>query len=90
MGGMGLRIELMTLADLAGVLADHAQFWGDRDLRFLHQKVFVQEFSDTCLVARGPARQIAGYLLGFTTRAGLATSTRLPYATRRAEQAAGA
>ncbi len=68
---MDLRIEPMTLADLAEVLADHPKFWGDRDLRFLHQTVFVQEFSDTCLVARGPAGQIAGYLLGFTTPRGV-------------------
>jgi L-amino acid N-acyltransferase YncA len=67
MAGMELRIELMTLADLADVLADHAHFWGDRDLRFLHETVFVREFSDTCLVARGPDKRIAGYLLGFTT-----------------------
>jgi len=68
---MELRIELMTLADLADVLANHLRFWGDRDLRFLHETVFVQEFSDTCLVARGPGDQIAGYLLGFTTPRGV-------------------
>jgi L-amino acid N-acyltransferase YncA len=67
MADMGLHIGLMTMGDLAAVLADHAQFWGDRDLRFLHESVFVQEFSDTCLVARGSDGQIAGYLLGFST-----------------------
>jgi GNAT superfamily N-acetyltransferase len=61
------RIELMTLADLADVRAEHAQFWGDRDLGFLHQRVFVQEFGATCLVARGAGGRIDGYLLGFTT-----------------------
>jgi ribosomal protein S18 acetylase RimI-like enzyme len=64
---MGVRIEPMTLSDLAEVLADHDQFWGGRDVRFLHQRVFVQEFGDTCLTARGEDGRIAGYLLGFTT-----------------------
>jgi ribosomal protein S18 acetylase RimI-like enzyme len=64
---MGVRIEPMTLSDLAEVLADHDQFWGGRDTRFLHQQVFVQEFGDTCLTARAAGDRIAGYLLGFTT-----------------------
>ncbi len=64
---MGIRIEPMTLSDLAEVLAGLDQFWGGRDVRFLHQSVFVQEFSDTCLTAHGPGDRIAGYLLGFTT-----------------------
>jgi hypothetical protein len=41
---MEIRIEPMALSDLAAVLADHDRFWGGRDLRFLHQRVFVQEF----------------------------------------------
>ena len=64
---MGVRIEPMTLSDLADVLAEHHQFWGERDLRFLHQRVFVQEFGDTCLTARDAGNRIAGYLIGFTT-----------------------
>ena len=64
---MGVRIEPMTLSDLADVLAEHHQFWGERDLRFLHQRVFVQEFGDTCLIARDAADRTAGYLIGFTT-----------------------
>lgn len=65
---MGIRIEPMTVADLAEVLAVHASFWGDRDLRFLHLTALVQEFGDTCLTARADGReQIAGYLIGFTT-----------------------
>jgi ribosomal protein S18 acetylase RimI-like enzyme len=62
---MEIRIEPMTLSDLAEVLADHDRFWGSRDMRFLHQRVFVQEFGDTCLVARNPGGRIAGYLIGF-------------------------
>ena len=64
---MGVRIEPMTLSDLAEVLAEHDRFWDGRDVRFLHQRVFVQEFGDTCLTARDADDQIAGYLLGFST-----------------------
>ena len=64
---MSARIEPMTLSDLAAVLAEHKQFWGQRDLRFLHLKALVHEFGQTCLVARGPGGRIDGYLLGFTT-----------------------
>jgi ribosomal protein S18 acetylase RimI-like enzyme len=64
---MGVRVEPMTLAHLAEVLASHDEFWDGRDTRFLHQRVFVQEFGDTCLTARGDGDRIAGYLLGFTT-----------------------
>jgi ribosomal protein S18 acetylase RimI-like enzyme len=55
----------MTLSGMATVLAELDRFWGGRDMRFLHQKVFVQEFGDTCLTARGPDGRIAGYLIGF-------------------------
>ncbi|HTV99706.1 MAG TPA: GNAT family N-acetyltransferase [Streptosporangiaceae bacterium] len=64
---MSERIEPMTLSDLRSVLAEHERFWGERDLRFLHLRALVQEFGDTCLVARGPGGRIDGYLLGFTT-----------------------
>jgi ribosomal protein S18 acetylase RimI-like enzyme len=62
-----IRIGPLTLAGLAEVLADHDQFWDGRDMRFLHQRVFVQEFGDTCLAARGADDTINGYLIGFTT-----------------------
>jgi ribosomal protein S18 acetylase RimI-like enzyme len=66
-------ITPMTLADLAEVLAEHPRFWGDRDLRRLHLNALVQEFGDTCLTARRPgSREIAGYLIGFTTPARVA------------------
>jgi len=63
---MEIRVELMTLADLADVLADHARFWGERDLRHLHLTALVQEFGETCLTARR-ASEIDGYLIGFIT-----------------------
>jgi ribosomal protein S18 acetylase RimI-like enzyme len=71
MAAMEIATEPMTLADLAGVLSEHGRFWGTRDMRYLHQGVFVQEFGDTCLVARGADGQIAGYLLGFPAPRGL-------------------
>jgi ribosomal protein S18 acetylase RimI-like enzyme len=66
---MEIRVEPMTLADLADVLADHARFWGERDLRHLHLTALVQEFGETCLTARhaGTGGEIDGYLIGFTT-----------------------
>ena len=69
--GFGAEVERMTPADLAVVLSEHDRYWGGRDLRSLHQQVFVHEFGDTCLVARsrggGPPVGILGYLIGFTT-----------------------
>jgi ribosomal protein S18 acetylase RimI-like enzyme len=64
---MGILVEPMTMADLADVLADHARFWGERDMRFLHLTALVQEFGETCLTARRSVGQIDGYLIGFTT-----------------------
>lgn len=63
----GRRIGPLTLAGLNEVLADHDQFWGERDMRVLHQRVFVQEFGGTCLAARDSRDRINGYLIAFTT-----------------------
>jgi ribosomal protein S18 acetylase RimI-like enzyme len=68
---MEIAIEPMTLSDMAAVLAELDRFWGGRDMRFLHQKVFVQEFGDTCLTARGPDGRIAGLVIGFPAPRGL-------------------
>jgi len=64
---MRILVEPMTVADLADVLAEHARFWGERDMRYLHLTALVQEFGETCLTARRSAGQIDGYLIGFTT-----------------------
>lgn len=64
---MELPIGPLELSGLAEVLAEHDEFWDGRDMRFLHQRVFVHEFGDTCLAARGADGRIAGYLIGFTT-----------------------
>ena len=48
------------------VLADHARYWGDRDLRALHLTALVQEFPLTSLVAVAEDG-IQGYIFGFVT-----------------------
>jgi GNAT superfamily N-acetyltransferase len=63
---MAARIDLADVSDLHQVLADHARYWGERDLRALHLTALVQEFGATCLVARAEDG-IRGYLFGFVT-----------------------
>ena len=63
---MDLRIEPATVADVHQVVLDHERYWGDRDLRALHQTLFVHEFGETCFVARNDAG-VVGYLFGFVT-----------------------
>ncbi|MFK4100449.1 GNAT family N-acetyltransferase [Streptomyces sp. NPDC019531] len=61
-----IDIDLADVTDLHQVLADHARYWGERDLRSLHLTVLIQEFGPTCLVARSEDG-IRGYLFGFVT-----------------------
>ncbi|MFJ8630240.1 GNAT family N-acetyltransferase [Streptomyces sp. NPDC093568] len=63
---MAVEVVPATVADLHQVLQDHARYWGERDLRALHQPVLVQEFGSTCLIARAEDG-IRGYLFGFVT-----------------------
>jgi GNAT superfamily N-acetyltransferase len=63
------RIEPATTADYHRVLADHPRYWGERDLRSLHLLAMVQEFGETCLVARAEDG-IHGYVFGFVTPSG--------------------
>ena len=65
-GTMPLEIVPADVTDLHQVLEDHARYWGERDLRALHQPVFVREFGSTCLIARAEDG-IRGYLIGFVT-----------------------
>ncbi|WP_086725558.1 GNAT family N-acetyltransferase [Streptomyces carpinensis] len=65
-GRMPLAVLPATVTDLDQVLRDHSRFWGDRDLRALHQPVLVQQFGSTCRVARAEDG-IRGYLIGFVT-----------------------
>ncbi|MFF1306309.1 GNAT family N-acetyltransferase [Streptomyces sp. NPDC058307] len=63
---MAVRIDLADVSDLHQVLADHARYWGERDLRALHLTALVREFGSTCLVGRAEDG-IRGYLFGFVT-----------------------
>jgi ribosomal protein S18 acetylase RimI-like enzyme len=61
-----VSIDRVRDTDLAAILRDFARYWGDRErLRPLHHPMFVVEFGDTALAARGPDGQVLGYLLGF-------------------------
>jgi len=66
---MAVRIAPAAVTDIQQVVADHARYWGERDLRDLHLLALVQEFGETCLVARsdGDGDGILGYLIGFVT-----------------------
>ncbi|MFE7135648.1 GNAT family N-acetyltransferase [Streptomyces sp. NPDC057638] len=64
-------LTLATVADVHEVLADHARYWGERDLRSLHLLAVVREFGPTCLVARDE-EGIRGYVFGFLTPSGAA------------------
>jgi L-amino acid N-acyltransferase YncA len=66
---MEFRIEPAGVADVQQVVADHPRYWGERDLRALHQRQLVREFGQTCFVARSD-EGIVGYLLGFVTPTG--------------------
>jgi GNAT superfamily N-acetyltransferase len=66
---MRTQITLAGMADIQQVLADHHRYWGDRDLRSLHLLALVQEFGETCLVARAEDG-IHGYVIGFVTPTG--------------------
>ncbi|MFE6171259.1 GNAT family N-acetyltransferase [Streptomyces sp. NPDC056464] len=63
---MTVEVVPATVTDLHQVLEDHARYWGERDLRALHQPVLVREFGSTCLIARAEDG-IRGYLFGFVT-----------------------
>ncbi|MGW1749043.1 N-acetyltransferase family protein [Streptomyces sp. NPDC002092] len=66
---MAAHIAPAQVTDIQQVLADHPRYWGDRDLRDLHLLALVQEFGETCLVARSDDG-ILGYLIGFVTPGG--------------------
>jgi len=66
---MAARITPAHITDIQQVLTDHPRYWGERDLRDLHLLALVQEFGETCLVARSDDG-ILGYLIGFVTPGG--------------------
>ncbi|MER5509802.1 GNAT family N-acetyltransferase [Streptomyces sp. NPDC002766] len=63
---MDFRIVPARVTDIRQVLADHARYWGERDLRALHLLPLVHEFGETCLLARSDDG-VLGYLIGFVT-----------------------
>jgi GNAT superfamily N-acetyltransferase len=60
-----LTFSTPTPEDLVTILREHARFWGERDIRHLHQALFVRELGDTALVTRNGDGEIVGYLFGF-------------------------
>jgi len=61
----GIVLRPVEVADLRAILGELDEFWGEgRDMRFLHQALYVHEFGDTSILAvqRG---EILAYLLGF-------------------------
>lgn len=61
-----IKIAPVTMAQFQQVLADHARYWGERDLRALHLHALVQEFPLTSLVAVADDG-VRGYIFGFVT-----------------------
>jgi ribosomal protein S18 acetylase RimI-like enzyme len=67
-----ITIERVRDGDLAEIMRNYERFWPERDiLRYLHHPIFFDEFGDTGFVARTAGGEIAGYLLGFVSPAGV-------------------
>ncbi|HEY1834040.1 MAG TPA: GNAT family N-acetyltransferase [Solirubrobacteraceae bacterium] len=59
-------VERATYEELCGVVSELEAFWGsERDMGFLHQALYFQEFGDTAFTARADDGAVDGYLLGF-------------------------
>jgi L-amino acid N-acyltransferase YncA len=58
-----------TIEDLAAIVDDQLEFWGERDLSHLHHSLLVHEFGDTAFVIRDQAARVIAYLFGFPTPA---------------------
>jgi ribosomal protein S18 acetylase RimI-like enzyme len=56
---------------LAEILQDLPVFWGDRDMRALHQPVWLRQFASDAVIVRED-HVLLGYLLGTVTTHGLA------------------
>ncbi|HEX4563997.1 MAG TPA: GNAT family N-acetyltransferase [Solirubrobacteraceae bacterium] len=66
--GDGVLLRPVEIADLRMILGELDDFWGERDVAFLHQALYVHEFGDTSLLAERD-REIVAYLLGFVSPA---------------------
>jgi len=65
-----VELRHVTVADLAAILGELEEFWGDeRDMAFLHQALYVHEFGGTSVLAERDGRILA-YLLGFVSEDG--------------------
>jgi L-amino acid N-acyltransferase YncA len=58
-----------TIEDLQAIVGAIEEFWGERDVVFLHQALYVHEFGDTALVLDDGEGRVLAYLLGFVTPA---------------------
>jgi predicted GNAT superfamily acetyltransferase len=63
----GYALRHATVGDLAMVLAEMPDFWGERDMTHLHHALYVHEFGETSVVLERDGR-IAAYLLGFVNQ----------------------
>jgi ribosomal protein S18 acetylase RimI-like enzyme len=61
-----VRVRGVTIADLRTVLGELEEFWGERDMGFLHQALYVHEFGETSVLVERDG-EILGYLLGFVS-----------------------
>ncbi len=59
-----MNVGRVTPADYATILAEHASFWGERDLRPAHHPALVHELADTS-VALHEDGLLVGYVFGF-------------------------
>jgi ribosomal protein S18 acetylase RimI-like enzyme len=67
---MNATLRHVTIADLGAILAELESFWGERDMAFLHQALYVHEFGETSVLAEGADGRVLGYLLGFVGQDG--------------------
>ena len=66
---MVVRIDGVRDSDLGAIRAGLDAFWTGEPPLALHHPMFVVEFGDTALIARGEDGTIQGYLFGFVTPA---------------------
>jgi ribosomal protein S18 acetylase RimI-like enzyme len=63
------EVEPATIEDLAAIVDDRSEFWGERDLSLLHHPLLVHDFGETALVMRDGDRRVVAYLFGLLTPA---------------------
>jgi predicted GNAT superfamily acetyltransferase len=63
-----LRIRTAAAADHACVLEVADEWWGGREIAWLAQRLFLEHFADTSLIAEDELG-LAGFLIGFLSQA---------------------